>query len=355
MIFVLPASKHTQSKGRKGVFNVGSYQYRCIDHSLLDPYLRAYYAKPLHKLIPTWVPANCLSLLGHACVWCVFLLVITTTKPACIWLCLFLLQLYLVMDVLDGMQARVTQTSSPLGEYIDHGGDAYNCGLIIYSSLLLLKVTSDWFYYVLIGLGTLIFSLVSLEKKVTGYCVFPRIGNVELQLFLIVFFALLQVPSIGNLLSTQWLGFSMATWVLFSITFVGGIMSFHSSLTRIPSLPLPFLVFIAQCSLLVTTLIWQSSSRTLSSFILMCFMATYNSEILFSHLTKSKLPWPDWISSLVIILLFAVSSLQSHVSIDLFYAFFVYLIIRALWAGRNVLRYYGQFWVWVNPTQDTIG
>ena len=337
------------------MFNVGHYQYRCIDHSLLDPYLRHYFAKPLHQLIPSWVPANYLSLLGHLCVWSVFFLVITTTKPAFIWVCLFMLQLYLVIDVLDGMQARVTQTSSPLGEYIDHGGDAFNCGLIIYSSLFLLNVSSDWFYYVLIGLGTLIFSLVSIEKKLTGYCVFPKIGNVELQLFLIAFLALLQIPTLENRLSIPLLGFSIATWVLFFIAFVGGLMSFHSSLSRIPRLPLPFWFFIIQSSLLILVLIGQSSARTLSSLILICFMATYNSEILFSHLIKSKLPWPDWTSCLAITLLISARMMQWHVPIDLFYVFFVYLIIRALWAVRNVLHYYEQFWVWVNPTQDTIG
>ena len=337
------------------MFDVGTYRYQCIDASLLDPYLRKFCAKPLHKLIPTWIPANGISLLGHLCVWIVFLLATHKPSVAVMWSCLLLLQCYMVLDVLDGMQARVTQTSSPLGEYIDHGGDAYNCGLIIYSSLALLNVTSDWFYYVLIGLGLLIFSLVSLEKKLTGYCVFPKIGNVELQTFLIVFFAALQIPWINKPLTVVCLGFSIATWILFFMALIGGISSIVTSLKRISVTPKPYYVFLILSSLLVITFIVQASPRALSAIMLVFFMATYNSEILFSHLTQKEVPWPDGISSVVIVLLMAVSYLGYFVPKDLLLLFLAYLILSALISINRVFRYYRQFWVWINPNSKTIG
>lgn len=337
------------------MFDIGTYRYQCLDHSLLDPYLRQFYAKPLHKFIPKWVPANCISLLGHLCVWGVFLLTTHGSSVAVIWGCLLLLQFYMVLDVLDGMQARVTQTSSPLGEYIDHGGDAYNCGLIIYSSLVLLNVTSAWFYYVLISLGLIIFSLVSMEKKITGYCVFPPIGNVELQTFLIVFFAALQIPWVGKPLSAVLLGFSIATWILFAIALIGGVLSIVSSLRRIAILPKPYYLFLILSGLLVTTLMIQGLSCSLSSLILIFFMATYNSELLFSHLSKQQIPWPDWASGVVIVLLIVISLGGLRVQIDIFYAFWAYLVLRALFGINHVFRHYGQFWVWINPRSNIIG
>lgn len=334
------------------MFDVGTYRYQCIDYSLLDPYLRTFLAKPLHKHIPIWFPANCISLIGHLCIWIVFFLTLHKSSDRVVWIGLLLLQLYMILDVLDGMQARVTKTGSPLGEYIDHGGDAFNCGLIVYSSLALLKVTSDWFYYVLIGLGLVIFSLVSLEKKITGFCVFPKIGNVELQTVLIVFFAALQIPWIGDSLDAIWLGFSIATWVLFSIALVGGLSSIISSLRRIGLPPKPYCIFLFLSGLLIVILITQEKTCTTSTLILIFFMATYNSEILFSHLAQQPLPWPDWASSLLIALLVVMSHLGWFVPNEFFYAFLAYLFLRAFLSVMRVFRYYGQFWVWINPAQS---
>lgn len=337
------------------MFDVGAYRYQCIDHSLLDPYLRLFFAKPLHKLIPKWLPANCISLLGHACVWSVFL--IATHKPSLtvIFCCLFLLQSYMVLDVLDGMQARVTQTSSPLGEYIDHGGDAYNCGLIIYASLTLLNVTTTWFYYVLIGLGLVIFSLVSLEKKTTGYCVFPNIGNVELQTFLVLFFSALQIPSIGTSLAVHYYGLSMSTWILLSIAIIGGALSIRNSLKRITKLPAPYYIFLILSGSLILTLTLQNVPCSLSVLILVFFMATYNSEILFSHLTQQEVPWPDKISGLIIVFLMIMTYLNYGVQQDVFYALLAYFIFKAFLRISHVLGHYRQFWVWINPRFKTIG
>ena len=337
------------------MFDIGSYRYQCVDHSYLDPYLRKFFAKPLHKIIPNWFPANGISLLGHLCVWSVFFLSTRNTSPSQVFACLVLLQLYMILDVLDGMQARVTKTSSPLGEYIDHGGDAYNCGLIIYSSLAILNVTSTWFYLVLIGLGMVTFSLVSIEKKVTGSCVFPKIGNVELQTFLILFFAALQMPCIGKPLSTIWCGFSIATWILLSIAVIGGSLSIVNSLKRIAKLPSAYYFFLIQSSFLIYVLVTQSIPCTLSVLILIFYMATYNSEILFSHLTKQKIPMPNLIEGLMITLLFVINLLQLQTQINFFFAFLVYLIFSALWRINHVFCHYGQFWVWVNHNPKITG
>lgn len=333
------------------MFDVGDYKYCCKDDSLLDPYIRRFVAAPIHRLIPIQVPANIISIFGHFCVWIVFFLSIKLpSKSACL-LGMVFLQFYMVLDILDGMQARLTHTSSPLGEFIDHGGDAFNCGFIIYASLYFLNVQQSWFILVMITIGTLIFSLVSLEKKTTGSCDFPKIGNIELQCFLFVLLASMQIQAFNHMFSRVFGGLSVASWLLFSLSLVGAGMSIKTSLRRILYWPKEYLFFCFLSSILAAELIWKSIPCLEAALILIFFMATYNCELLFSHLSKKSIPWPDQISA-IMIGLFCVIGLWQNVFGEIL---LLYLFGRAIFVCVTILRYFNPFWLWVNPLPKIIG
>ena len=110
------------------------YQYRCIDESILLPFLKKYVFTVLHRLIPYGVPANYLTLVSIIVIWSCFLYLIGVNTPddADIIIVFFAITIYVIFDHFDGLQAKKTGTGSPLGEILDHYSDVFNGSIILY-------------------------------------------------------------------------------------------------------------------------------------------------------------------------------------------------------------------------------
>jgi phosphatidylglycerophosphate synthase len=119
------------------------YKYSSQDHSPISKYiLKPFYARVI-GLFPLWMAPNLITLLGLCLVLvnvaCVLYYDPTFDKECPSWLyltyavCLFLYQTF---DACDGLQARRTGQSGPLGELFDHCVDALNTTLeiIIFAS-----------------------------------------------------------------------------------------------------------------------------------------------------------------------------------------------------------------------------
>jgi phosphatidylglycerophosphate synthase len=91
--------------------------------------------QPLLELTPRSIAPNTITLLNHALAWGVFALAVIAPKldpvPRALTLCLAGVGTFgtMILDCLDGMQARRTQRSSRLGELLDHGLDAIHIPL----------------------------------------------------------------------------------------------------------------------------------------------------------------------------------------------------------------------------------
>ncbi|KPI36536.1 Cholinephosphotransferase 1 [Cyphellophora attinorum] len=116
--------------------NLKLYKYSSVDKSFISNYVLRYYWNACVKLLPMWLAANMVTLLGFFLIIAnVMLLQVTIPDlvgPGPVWVYwsfAFALWGYSTMDNIDGKQARRTGTSSPLGELFDHGIDSLNCTL----------------------------------------------------------------------------------------------------------------------------------------------------------------------------------------------------------------------------------
>lgn len=134
-----------------GKDNLKLYRYSSIDKSLLSKYVLKPYWNKFLLLFPTTIAPNLITLSGlsfvlanvatllyydptleHGCPPWVYL-----TFAAGLWF-------YQSFDSIDGMQARRTGQSSPLGEMFDHGCDAINTTLEVIVTISTINVHQSW-------------------------------------------------------------------------------------------------------------------------------------------------------------------------------------------------------------------
>lgn len=134
-------------KGLVGLFSFGptdrpapppGYRYACEDKSLLKDLYYKLFVLPLAAVLPGRVRANDVTFVSQ-----LFALVPAIIGLWCVegevprWVLGVLPPVgylgYIVFDHLDGTHARKTQTSSPLGELVDHWCDAWNAPLLTFA------------------------------------------------------------------------------------------------------------------------------------------------------------------------------------------------------------------------------
>ncbi|EQC26541.1 hypothetical protein SDRG_15633 [Saprolegnia diclina VS20] len=109
---------------------IAAYEYHPGALTWLDTKFNLYW-NAVVNLLPTWVAPNVITLVGTAITVSTSLVffqsvpTMTETAPPHLYLvCAIGLFLYQTCDAIDGKQARRTGSSSPLGQLLDHGGDA---------------------------------------------------------------------------------------------------------------------------------------------------------------------------------------------------------------------------------------
>jgi ethanolaminephosphotransferase len=162
-----------------------TYKNRGADLSVTYKYVMSPLYDRLVHFLPLWLAPNAVTLIG-------FLLVLTshaallyhtpqldTGAPP--WTYIFVgvsLFTYMVLDNLDGRQARRTRSSSPLGHLFDHGCDAFNVTVSGVSFLATLQVGSGMqSYAILFMCGHFICYAASLEEYFTGAMILREING----------------------------------------------------------------------------------------------------------------------------------------------------------------------------------
>jgi phosphatidylglycerophosphate synthase len=116
------------------------YVYKSINQGLADRYIFRHWWPIAIRAIPGRMSANAVSILGSLFLWLAFAILaglvvgpLPLFAPLHPWifgivaLCVFL---YQTLDALDGIQARRTGASGPLGEFVDHWFDSINAFMI---------------------------------------------------------------------------------------------------------------------------------------------------------------------------------------------------------------------------------
>jgi phosphatidylglycerophosphate synthase len=171
-----------------------TYRYDCDDRSVLYPLLKRHLFTPLMRFVPAGASPNTLTGLGNAAVWLSFVACLAIRASRSRWFLVPALFnfLYLCCDNMDGIQARRTGRSSPLGEFLDHWSDALNIGLVIFGYVLSTEVPPR---LVMVGLAVagLAYFSAYWEQAITGKLHFGHFGSLEGVLALCSFDALIAI------------------------------------------------------------------------------------------------------------------------------------------------------------------
>ena len=192
MDFIFSCTKPYIPKQR---FNsIRSYKYKSSDSSISYKYFMSPLCDYLVNFFPTWLAPNVITISGFFLNLLYFLITGYYTKfkggfipPWACFFSAFCYLLYMILDNIDGKQARRTKSSSPLGLLFDHGTDActtffITCGL---GAILALETI---YQYILLWIMIIVpFYLNNWEEYVTGVMSLPIINGINEGTFIIVF------------------------------------------------------------------------------------------------------------------------------------------------------------------------
>ena len=113
---------------------IAALRYDCRDASLLLPWLSRWLFLPGLRLVPARVSANVLTLAAHLGTLLTLgaMLLGRQASSSLPHILAAVGTLWnMLIDNIDGAQARRTGTSSPLGEFLDHWSDAFNTPFMV--------------------------------------------------------------------------------------------------------------------------------------------------------------------------------------------------------------------------------
>jgi phosphatidylglycerophosphate synthase len=162
------------------------YDYRCEDLSYIKPAVYRLFVNPIAARLTRRTVANDLTLLSEAfsLIPVVFALLYADSAPNWMWAVIPVLGFfgYIVLDHLDGTHARRTDTSSPLGELVDHWCDAWNGALVPFAWGLAYGLGGDVHPMVLATLavlGAFAYCLAISEQRSEGVLKLDPMGGNE--------------------------------------------------------------------------------------------------------------------------------------------------------------------------------
>jgi len=156
------------------------YRYVCEDRSVFLPYYKRFVWERALPWVPEQVSPNTLSILANVCSILAFatLLVLTPEQHYLFLFPAVATFLYLCLDNMDGMHARRTGQSSPLGEFLDHWFDAFNAGFLVFGLYYATRQEPGVILLLLAGTNLAYFATM-WEQRRTGVIRFGRGGQVE--------------------------------------------------------------------------------------------------------------------------------------------------------------------------------
>lgn len=324
------------------------YRYRCVDRSLLVKPFRDRWVPLFAGWLPERVPANFVTLFASACMWAALCVVVGAggLPPAVLGLSLaVLVHAYLVYDHADGVQAKRTDTSSALGEYLDHYLDAYHGPIIVLGFFALVGFQSPLMVLFMVWCLQFAFAATMVEERWRGVLHLGRIGSLEGTLFFCLFFASWALPP----LRTWW-----TTPLLFGVPPFGAVILASGITTlgtgsgcvrRLGHPPWRLLLFGAGSLTLAVAAALGPWPLWLAIACTILYTADQIGRTIGSTLLGRGEPWPDPLAPLMALLSLGLWGWSAPLGAVLL----GYLVVRtALGTAAVVLPLRSQ-WRWVNP------
>lgn len=339
---------------KKETPDFSDYVYNCVDQSVLLEPFRKYYLVYWHRLIPGFVTANAVTIIASACMWFNFLFVLFYSDRYPIGILglvsALCLHLYVVGDNLDGMRAKASNTSSPLGEFLDHYLDTYNISLSVVITAYLIPVEENYLVFLVIFMMMMSFIFTMADQKVTGQLFFGRINSLEMSMMLTLFYLLLAVPPFAMFWSVALIGHIKIYGLLALVSIMLQLPVILIAIRRMEEIPTGLVFFVISFfGLLLLTL--PDVERIVGVVIITFYGAEYIGRILLSHLGKTQFPWPRYDSLAIIIGYAILRSIPVYAEYQSIFSLLLgaYLIFAALIVFARSFWLMRRFWLWKNP------
>ena len=325
------------------------YQYRCIDKSILLPFLKKYVFSVIHRSIPYGVPANYLTLVSIIVIWSCFLYLIGVDTPddTDIIIVFFAITIYVIFDHFDGLQAKRTGTGSALGEILDHYSDVFNGSIILYLFFRILQIELSWVFYLVIWVNLVAFTITYLEQGIRKELYFGKIGSLEgVSLILII---------IGSTMTSHgknfWLGNTLFAIPLHFYLVIGLILgvvfTVAGSIRRLQLIPKTFIHYFITGGLLCFICFYYKISWAISFLVINVYSADLILKSMKFHLLDAKIPRPD----LIVYMLFLYLAFQNFLEYEIQIGFLAYgltVTTKLLWEIFQIFYKLRTYWVWWN-------
>lgn len=333
----------------------GPPEYTFEDHSVVRPAATRTVFEPLFRLVPGWLTANAITLLGLAATAGMLLLVLFGSRlpdGVTALLCLVALVGYAVADHLDGMQALASGTASPLGEFLDHFSDALSGAFLAFAGLSLMPGVSATAAYAAIVTYLLAFLATYEERALCRRLHFARIGALEGLIILGAFF-LTSGFEAGRAFWSRPLALGLpGYWMVLAIAygaFGGTVAVIVGRMRRVPwEFALHALTSTAFAAAGVHADVPGGIGALVGWAILTLHGMAYLAKAMQPHLFGGR-PRADRGAVAMAAALLALAMTAPDRTALLAAPVLAYLGWQAVAAGGRVLRAYRDHWVWVNP------
>lgn len=331
------------------------YTYNCVDKSILLPHFKKYYVSVFFKFVPKRLTANFLTLISTGFI---FYLLYAFTRSdvertaSYALLLAFCLHNYVIGDHLDGMQASVTNTSSPLGEYLDHYLDVYNGAIVFYVLTVFFRPLPYPLFYGLLMFNALSFAITMVEELERKELVFGIFGPLEGLIFLVFFFLTWTIEPVREFWSQSLYQEYERYWLVIIILGFGYVVTIFEAAWRIKYIPRQLLVFTITTVFMVYSF-YQSGCANLVSWLgVTLFSGEYISKVMESHLIGKKHKYPDilvCVSTFIIGIATFLDLFPDHVVHGIAVGMLFYLGIKVLILFGLVVFQLRKHWNWMNP------
>lgn len=323
-----------------------NYTYRRKNNSLLSNGFLAL-VKSLSGIIPSWLPANYISIVAHLSIYVALYFSYAPGLPgkSTFIVIPFLLLIHMLADKLDGLQARNTKTESALGEFVDHFFEVFNQGALGFIVWSLFDVTHDWIVPVTLSVVVLLKMAKYYEQYKANWLVTDRIGSLELKMLLMLGILLCNSGVILNLVNKPvFLDYSLVEVSLLVVA-LGTLINWIRTLIRIPHLTYGFWMFTAFL-VLVAVVGFISFDPLLASVILLFYGGAYIGKLLMAQLIDGVERSPGLFAPIILLIQMATAYLNSTYA---FIVLFIYLLANILLLIIKTFRILKDEWHWVNP------
>jgi len=301
-------------------------------------------------LIPRWLPANFITLLGLTA--SLSTIAFAFTLPVYGYLQCSLqiacLTLYTLLDHLDGMHAKYTKTASELGHLSDHFLDYFSSCAIILSGHHILNVTPVS-AATLLTLNSMAFASANFEERKRRVFYFGRVGTIEGISILACYYVLSILVDVLDWDSSI---LTPAAQCVTTFALIGFAASSAGSLTRSKSLPRPLLCDLA---LMTTGLLAAHTSNAGPQLLFAIPVLTGSvttARLVLENATTRQRPWPAPLAELILAALSLVAAKcgapqLAHLGIASASSVLALRLIKLLNDARFEL---GHQWHWRNTT-----